>query len=596
MYYSELINTELVSIKNKIDNVLKTNISLDTAFEYLILQLFCYKTTDIVLNLYDMTSAITNGPNDGGIDFVYFDDEEMKVILGQCKYTSSMKLNDVISELNKMSSTVENFKNGSTGAYNDKIKLQLQNALDQLTEENIGNVEYWIFTTTEFNESSLINKIEKEHNNYSKDMVNIYDLDDVGSKIKESIEKSNTVSHFKANIDKANNALHYETDKVSGVMVNISSSSIIKMFNKYKDEGLLDLNIRKYVRNKSVDDGIKKTLDKDRDNFWFYNNGLTIACSEFSLDGNTVNLYDFSIINGGQTTNRIGNYKGNNSQEFFIPCKIISIKKEYRDLYSKIAEATNSQKPIFARDLKSNSPEMKMLKKWLGNEGICLEIKRGEKIKNTSNIKIKNDELGQLILSFVYQQPGTARSGKKTIFENNAYYNKIFKVNYEKESGKKNFIIDLIKLSRDYDSISIDLKNGNDYNDQEKAVLSNAKYVIIALIGLTYLIVNGDYSKSDLISDLSILKDPNFTYNKFISNYKDDDYYELLESLIKIILESLCESYETGIINGSLTSISNLFKTDKKYRETIVKDYLTTINKRTYKKEFDYSSVILKRK
>ena len=47
---------------------------------------------------------------------------------------------------------------------------------------------------------------------------------------------------------------------------------------------------------------------------------------------------------------------------------------------------------------------MKMLHNWLAKENIYLEIKRGEKAKRNQK-SIKNDELGQLILSFAYQQP-----------------------------------------------------------------------------------------------------------------------------------------------------------------------------------------------
>lgn len=84
---------------------------------------------------------------------------------------------------------------------------------------------------------------------------------------------------------------------------------------------------------------------------------------------------------------------------------------------------------------------MKMLQRWLGKEGVYLEIKRGEK-KKLRNIKsIKNDELGQLLLSFGYQQPGTARSGKRNIFENKPLYNKLYRVNYEKDQIKKSLFL-----------------------------------------------------------------------------------------------------------------------------------------------------------
>lgn len=590
---SEVLLNELRSIEEELEKSNK-KVTDENAFEYLAMQFFCYKIKSIKPKLYDIESSITNGPNDGGIDFVYYDDEESKVVLGQCKYTENMKLNDIISELNKMSSTVENFKKANTGTYNKKLKTNLQNALDRLPDESAGNVEYCIFTTSDINQNDVTNKLHAENNLYSKDMVSVYGVSEINSQIKELIEKAKTVNEYKIEIDYPHNVLQYETDNVSGIMVNMSSESLVRMYDKFKDEGLFDLNIRKYIKNKTVDEGIKETLDKERDNFWFYNNGLTIACSEYVLDGNKVKLYDFSIVNGGQTTNRIGNYKGSNTNKFYLPCKIISIKNNDQKLYSKIAEATNSQKPINPRDLKSNSPEMKMLQRWLGKEGIYLEIKRGEKRKRNAR-NIKNDELGQLLLSFGYQQPGTARSGKRNIFENKPLYNKLYRVNYEKDPNKKEFVLDLIKLSEDYTIIEADLKNGTTISDDEKIVLSNAKYVIFSLLGLSYYIVNEDYSRDDLNNDISVLKSPDLVYSKFISNYKADDYQERLKSLIEMILDSLCDTYENCVARNEVTSISNLFKTDKKYRDSIVKDFLNVINKRTMKNEFISACEIFKR-
>ncbi|WP_298092204.1 AIPR family protein [uncultured Catenibacterium sp.] len=590
---SEVLLNELRSIEEELEKNNK-KVTDENAFEYLAMQFFCYKIKSVKPKLYDIESSITNGPNDGGIDFVYYDDEESKVVLGQCKYTENMKLNDIISELNKMSSTVENFKKANTGTYNKKLKTNLQNALDRLPDESAGNVEYCIFTTSDINQNDVTNKLHAENNLYSKDMVSVYGVSEINSQIKELIEKAKTVNEYKIEIDYPHNVLQYETDNVSGIMVNMSSESLVRMYDKFKDEGLFDLNIRKYIKNKTVDEGIKETLDKERDNFWFYNNGLTIACSEYVLDGNKVKLYDFSIVNGGQTTNRIGNYKGSNTNKFYLPCKIISIKNNDQKLYSKIAEATNSQKPINPRDLKSNSPEMKMLQRWLGKEGIYLEIKRGEKRKRNAR-NIKNDELGQLLLSFGYQQPGTARSGKRNIFENKPLYNKLYRVNYEKDPNKKEFVLDLIKLSEDYTIIEADLKNGTTISDDEKIVLSNAKYVIFSLLGLSYYIVNEDYSRDDLNNDISVLKSPDLVYSKFISNYKADDYQERLKSLIEMILDSLCDTYENCVARNEVTSISNLFKTDKKYRDSIVKDFLNVINKRTMKNEFISACEIFKR-
>jgi len=540
----ELIENELRQIKLEVKEILKRDISDEQAFEFLSEELFCLKERNGYNPLFDIEMSITNGPNDGGVDFVYYDEESSKVILGQCKYTKNLKLNDIITELNKMSTTVENFKISNTGIYNEKLRAELQNALDRLPDGDEGNVEYNIYTISDYDETSIMNKIEAEHNTYSKEMVNVYGKDEFITKIKEKVEKLNTIEEeFTINIDRANNFLTYSNSSADGIMVNMSSNSLIKMFNKYKDEGLLDMNIRKYVKNKMVDDGIKRTLDKDRSNFWFFNNGIIIACDDYYVDGNTVKIRGFSIVNGGQTTNRIGNYKGSNHEEFFIPCKIICINNKNKNLFSKVAETTNSQKPIYPRDLKANSPEMKMLQSWLDKENIYLEIKRGEKKKN-KKYKIKNDELGQLILSFVYQQPGTARSGKKTIFDNNNYYNKLYKQNYEKDINKKKFITDLIKLNQEYIYVEEKLKNDTakyptKLNNEQKIILKNAKYIFISLFGISYFLENGDIDLNDIISDPEIVTTQDFIYGKFINNYRKDDFEEKITALIVQIIYCL---------------------------------------------------------
>ena len=592
----ELIENELRQIKLEVKEILKRDISDEQAFEFLSEELFCLKERNGYNPLFDIEMSITNGPNDGGVDFVYYDEESSKVILGQCKYTKNLKLNDIITELNKMSTTVENFKISNTGIYNEKLRAELQNALDRLPDGDEGNVEYNIYTISDYDETSIMNKIEAEHNT----MVNVYGKDEFITKIKEKVEKLNTIEEeFTINIDQANNYLTYSNSSADGIMVNMSSNSLIKKFNKYKDEGLLDMNIRKYVKNKMVDDGIKRTLDKDRSNFWFFNNGIIIACDDYYVDGNTVKIRGFSIVNGGQTTNRIGNYKGSNHEEFFIPCKIICINNKNKNLFSKVAETTNSQKPIYPRDLKANSPEMKMLQSWLDKENIYLEIKRGEKKKN-KKYKIKNDELGQLILSFVYQQPGTARSGKKTIFDNNNYYNKLYKQNYEKDINKKKFITDLIKLNQEYIYVEEKLKNDTakyptKLNNEQKIILKNAKYIFISLFGISYFLENGDIDLNDIISDPEIVTTQDFIYGKFINNYRKDDFEEKITALIVQIIYCLEEIYNRQLSTGSITSVSNLFKTDKKYRELIVRHTLQNLNMPYHKGQFDSCIEIFKR-
>ena len=561
---SELIKAQIIYTKTQMDRILTENISDDRAFSHVLLK-----------NIFDVDYAeqidlVTDGTNDGGIDFLYYDDESNKLSLCQSKYKSSLTNDEIIEEFSKMYSTVQNFKKAHTGSYNDKLKRALQNAIDRLPEESPDNIEYVLFTTAPVNIEGAMKKIANTEHEFSTDAVVIFVSDDIDKYIQRAQETLQTVKNEKKKIDRPKNYLTYESETLRGIFCNVLSSSIVQLYDKYAGAGLFDLNIRRYIKNTLVDSGIKKTLDRERENFWFLNNGIIIACTEFDIDGNTIRLTDFSIVNGGQTTQLIGTYKGSNKQEFYIPCKIVETKKDARasELFTKIAEATNSQKPIYPRDLKSNTPEMLRLARWLDQEKIYLEIKRGFKPQKKFAYTIKNDELGQLILSFVYQQPGTARYSKSALF-NPGNYDRIYKVNYDKDPNKKGFLIDLIKLNDWYKDIEKKLKkNGLDPTQTE--ILKSGQQIVFAIMGLCYRIINNDISEVDLLNSPRIVSQVPFEYGVFLSNYHGDDFEKRLERLIKNIVILVSGSYNSALKNGLTTSISHYLKTDTRYyNETV---------------------------
>lgn len=134
----EIIKTEVQFAQQEIKNITEHSISEEYAFNHALLKYY------FDVDFPDQIGSVTDGSNDGGIDFIYYDEEEAKVILCQSKYCESLRFEDVINELNKMYSTVQNFKKSNTGMYNDRLKLALQNAKDRLPEDNSDNYEYCI--------------------------------------------------------------------------------------------------------------------------------------------------------------------------------------------------------------------------------------------------------------------------------------------------------------------------------------------------------------------------------------------------------------------------------------------------------------------
>ena len=121
--------------------------------------------------------------------------------------------------------------------------------------------------------------------------------------------------------------------------------------------------------------------------FWYKNNGILIICDDYKIDGKELKLWKFSIVNGGQTTNRIG--RADIDKDFYLQCKVVKSEgntAEERDRFAlDIAEATNAQKPIKKADLKANTPEQIRLKERLNRYQVYYITKKGDKTPNLWN-------------------------------------------------------------------------------------------------------------------------------------------------------------------------------------------------------------------
>ena len=51
---------------------------------------------------------------------------------------------------------------------------------------------------------------------------------------------------------------------------------------------------------------------------------MVVVCDTFELNGDSIGLTNFSIVNGGQTTTQVAHME-KDAQDFFIACKIVKI-------------------------------------------------------------------------------------------------------------------------------------------------------------------------------------------------------------------------------------------------------------------------------
>lgn len=439
-------------------------------FTLLCIKYFFYSESGTSFDQDVIEEFLTDGANDGGIDAIFNDptSEGNDLIIVQSKFYENTILgtDNVAGELYKINETLKKLQSNKISEFNDKLVTAYRNATSQM--EDNANIRIVFFTSYQPKNKRERNKLDKS----MRDYFGKYDLEmNFQSDIEAQIELCDNgklcVDYDKIAIDDKNNYLKYE----DSIIVNISAISLQELQNRRRN-GLLGMNLRYYVRQKAVDTGIEKNIHKEPENFWYKNNGILIICDDYKIDGKEIKLWNFSIVNGGQTTNRIG--KLDIEKDFYLQCKVVKSKGNTTQMKDKfaleIAEATNSQKPVKKADLKANTPEQIRLKERLNRCQVYYITKKGDKTPKQYSEPYQTatlEQVGKLGLAAILQMPGSARSNSQRMY-NDEYYYSIFG-----EDAKEGVIADLLKMSYYYDKfVKVYIK---DKGYDEKTVLPMMK-------------------------------------------------------------------------------------------------------------------------
>lgn len=500
-------------IANRIDSFKKKYVNFRDKTDYHVFTLLCMKyfffcEDNAKFDEDEVIDYLTDGANDGGIDAIFNDpnSEDNDVIIMQSKYynKSRLKLNDIIMELHKIKNTLNSFKEEKFASFNKNLVMAYKNSINQKNE--IGIIRICFFTTyqgrTKENRDNIIKEARELFRDFDID-IDIYFKKDIENQIelcengKLFIEDDNLI------IDEENNYLKYKNSAI----VNISAKSLQDLYYR-KGNNLLGMNLRYYVRQKIVDNAIENTIKNEPQNFWYKNNGIIIVCENYNIENNVLKLKNFSIINGGQTTTRIG--KIDIEEDFYLQCKVIvyqgcNIQEKSKFVYD-IAEASNAQKPIKKADLKANAPEQLLLKENLAKVGVYYITKRGEVVPKQYKDKLykntKLDEVGKLSLAGILQMPGSARSNSAKMYDSE--YDYIFK------DVKAGIIADLLKIDYYYKNfLKNKLKEFEFEQDIILPMIKNGRTFQLACIVFLLKIKRNIFLYNDiagLMNDMSELK------------------------------------------------------------------------------------------
>lgn len=394
------------------------------------------------------SSNSTTSGHDAGIDAIYIDDEQANrvVHLFSFKYTEKFeKINNHFpsKELSVLKAFITDLMSKSESLVtrvNPILAESIRNIWEVLNSSR--KVDFVIHFSSNYAQGLISSELAD-----FKDFLKTYRVftiqeETIGHIIDEIISKERVAINAKLTlIDK--NYFEKASGDVTALIANVDVRELLKIItddellrmdskiedyeiikSKNIDENVFADNVRLYLKQKTkINKSIMNTaLSNESFRFFYYNNGITITCSDFSYPPNlrapTVYLDNLQIVNGSQTLHSLFEAFQQNSENFSdmdILCRIY--KTQNTELSSAIAEYTNSQNPVTSRDIRSNDYTQKKLELDLKNYGYLYERKNRQYFSTKDkSIVIDAEKTGQAILAFYLSKPAEAKDLKRTIF------------------------------------------------------------------------------------------------------------------------------------------------------------------------------------
>lgn len=386
------------------------------------------------LNTDDIDDALTDGPQDGGLDAIHI--AERTVSIFTFKYTEKFDncaKNFPKSDLDSFVLTVQGiFQKTLTKDTVNELVWEKANEIWSLFGDGHLSFKFYICS----NKLPPADDVRKSFENALRPFrfveFHYLDQEEVVNKLLE--RKYRRVDGQLTFVDKQ----YFERvdGGVKGLVATIAATDLVKLVTDPADstrvnEDAFNDNVRIYKKENRINQRIVETALSDQNyEFWYLNNGINIVCEECRYQPNSrsprVSLTDFQVVNGGQTTHALFEAYQQSPAKLDNVLLLIRICETKRNnpIADKISETTNSQTPVTTRDLHANDRIQRKLEEEFRSLGYYYERKANQFPDASRDKRLNNELLAQLYLAFFLDMPSEAKNTKSLVFGNK--YDAIF--------------------------------------------------------------------------------------------------------------------------------------------------------------------------
>ena len=388
------------------------------------------------------SDAITDGSDDKKCDLIYIDEDEGFAVVSQCYLSSRARDSAPANKASDLNTAMAWLLERPTSELPDRIVSSAKQLRAGIEDGNISTLHIWYVHNCPASQNvqkelgaveGAASTILKQH--FKKYPVQVHVLE-VG---KERFHEwhTETLSPILVNETfniKVNSAFEVTGPDWRSLVTAIPARFLHRIYKKHKTQ-LFSANVRDYLGSRSTDsninNGIKKTAETEADNFWVFNNGLTVLVNGYcwtpAKSGGEIEIQGMSIVNGAQTTGALGSLRKSPPVEALVQVRFVETNNQ--TLVLNIVQYNNSQNKVTASDFRSTDKLQKSLKEQIARIP-CAEYEGGRRggfgdtIKRRPNL-LPSYTVGQSLAAF-HGDPVTAYNHKANIWINDSLYSRIF--------------------------------------------------------------------------------------------------------------------------------------------------------------------------
>jgi hypothetical protein len=335
--------------------------------------------------LEELSSYITDGSRDGGIDLIFFDAKERTLYLVQSKWHEdghgSIELGDALKFVEGVRKVLDN----DLDELNDRIKARRSDIERALFDANAKFVLVLAHTGQEPLSAEVSAAVSKyvDAQNDTSELMFVRVL--AQAELHKAVAAGIAGAPISVEVQLAGWGQVREPH--FAIYGQVCASDIASWMRLHGNR-LFESNLRQFLGGSSVNQDIVATLIERPVDFWYFNNGITAVAADVAkkpIGGNSTEsgIFEctgFCVVNGAQTVGSIYAAAIQNPEavaKAMVPVRIISSANSPAAFPSEVTRCTNTQNAIEKRDFVALDPEQERIRQELHIEGVEYAYKAG---------------------------------------------------------------------------------------------------------------------------------------------------------------------------------------------------------------------------